>query len=120
MQLGGGRVGHHPRRSDLHLVLESVDHRGFAAIHRVPTGLRDIGGIVLLGLSDLGIVEFGAVEEVGLGRSRLEAGDGDAAVLDLLIESGSETVDERFGAVVDRLERACEVTGDRAGRGNCR
>lgn len=85
-----------PRARDLHLVLQSIDDRRLALVHRFPSGLCKVGGIILLGLPDLGVIKLGTVEEVRLRRTGLEARHGDAATLDLLVESGRKTVGERF------------------------
>ena len=46
-----------------------------------PPGGRHVSGGVLLTLPDLGIEHIGALEEIGLGRTRHEAGDRDARIL---------------------------------------
>ena len=58
--------------------------------------------------ADLGVHHVGALEEFGLGRARHQAGDRDAAVLELVAQRVGEAVDEGLGAVVDRLE-ACRA-----------
>ena len=77
--------------------------------------LATSAGSSFFACADLGVQHVGALEELGLGRARHQAGHGDAGVLQLVAQREGEGVDERLGAVVDRLEGARHEAGDRAG-----
>ena len=77
--------------------------------------LATSAGSSFFGRADLGVHHVGALEEFGLGGARHQAGHGDAGVLQLGAQREGEGVEERLGAVVDRLEGAGHEAGDRAG-----
>lgn len=85
-----------------------------ARLHRVPALLGDLGGIVFLALPDIGVEHVGTGEKLGLGRARHQGGQGHALlVLQLVAQRLGEIVDEGFGRVIDRVERAGDKADDR-------
>ena len=116
-------LGQHSRRRDvgdggLQLVLPTGDDVALALQHRLETLLRDFGRVVLLARADLGVAHLGAVEELRFGRARHEASDCDVVVLHFVAKREGEGVEERLARVIDRLERAGNEAGDRAGDEN--
>src|SRR3712207_306474 len=69
----------------------------------IKADLGNVGWIVFLGLTDLGVHHIGALEEFGLGRPRHEAGHRNSGVLHLVAERERKRVDKGFRAIVDRL-----------------
>src|SRR3954470_16119669 len=99
----------------LELVLPAGDDVALAVHHRLEAALRDVGRVVLLRGAELGVHHVGALEELGLGRPRHQAADGDAGVRQLVADGEGEGIEERFASVVDRLVGAGHEAGDRAG-----
>jgi hypothetical protein len=56
--------------ASFNLVLQAGDNVALAVHHRLEACFGDVGGAVLFGLSNLGVAEAGAVEELGFGRAR--------------------------------------------------
>lgn len=84
--------------------------------HRVPALTGDLGGVVLLALTDIGVEHVGAGEELGLGRPRHQGGQGDPLlILQLVAKRLGEVVDERLGRIIDRVEGAGDEADDRSG-----
>ena len=78
--------------------------------------LGDHGGIVLaVRFADIGVLEPGAVEELGIRRTRHQARDDEVGILELVAQPEAEVIDVALGAVVDELERAGDVPRDRTG-----
>src|SRR6478672_12699434 len=75
--LGEYAGGRDVRDGALELVLPAAHHVAIAAHHGVEASLCDVGGIVLLLRADFGVEHVGTLKEIGLGRARHEAGDGD-------------------------------------------
>src|SRR4029453_15451217 len=90
-------------------------HVAIAAHHGVEASLCDVGGIVLLLRADFGVDHVGTLKEIGLGRSRHEAGDGDPGVFQLRAQRKGERINERLRAIIDCLVSAGHEAGDRSG-----
>jgi hypothetical protein len=104
-------LGQHFRRHDvgrlhLQLVLEADDDLRLALLHRLEAEARNVRGIVLLSLPDLGVHEIRTLEKLRVRRSRHQAGYRDARVLELVPQRLRERVHEGLARVVNRLERA--------------
>lgn len=65
-----------------------------------------LGWVVLAGLGDFGVLHAGALEEVGVGRARLERGHGDAGVLEFEPDGLGERLQEGLGGGVGGVVRA--------------
>ena len=112
--------GEHRRRRDvgnrrLQLVMPAADDIPVSAHHCFETRSRDVGGIVLLALTDLGIEEVGALEEVGLGGPRHEASYSHARRLKFGAQSERKTIEKGLRGVVNGLIGAGHKSGDRPG-----
>src|SRR5204863_216123 len=76
---------------------------------------RDIGRIVLFRGTYLGVHHIGALEEFGFGRTGHQAGDGDAAVVQLVAQRIGKRVQKRLAAAVDGLISPGHQSRDGAG-----
>lgn len=113
MLLGQHPRGGHARDRGLQLVLPAGDDIAVAAHHRLEPHLGDVRRIVLGLGAHLRIEHVGPLEELRLGGARHEARHRDAAVLQLGAQRERERIDERLGAVVDRMEGAGHEARDR-------
>jgi hypothetical protein len=84
-------------------------HQGLEAV------LGHLGRVVLVGLGDLGVVHAGPVEELGVGRPRLERGHGDPGVLELVPDGLGERLEEGLGGGVGGVVGTGHGGGHRGG-----
>ena len=113
--LGEHAGGRDVRDGALELVLPAAHHVAIAAHHGVEASLCDVGGIVLLLRADFGVEHVGTLKEIGLGRARHEAGDGDPGPFQLRAQREGERINERLRAIIDCLVSAGHEAGDRSG-----
>jgi hypothetical protein len=109
----GERAGRsHGGNRGLKFVFPAGYDIALALHHRLETDARNFGGVVLFRLTDFCIHHAGALKKLRVSGSRHEAGDGHAAVLELVSERERERVYERFGAVVNCRKSAWHKPGN--------